>query len=73
MISNTGATSKGICSEVGGQHWGSLLRNLRETILACSVLLPLAGSANLVDSLSSNDDDGAIQLGFDAEVRAVGV
>lgn len=71
MISDTGATSKGICSEVGGQHRRTLLRNLWKAILAGSLFLPLARSANLVDSLSIDDDDGANQFGFDAEVRTV--
>lgn len=69
-MSNTGATPEGIGPEVGSQHRGSLLRDLWKAILAGSLLLSLAGSANLVDSLSIDDDDGAVQLGFDAEVRA---
>lgn len=69
MASNAGATSKGVCSEVRGEHRDALLRNVRKAILAGSLLLPLARSAYLVDSLSIHDDHGAVQLGFDAEVR----
>lgn len=65
---NTGAAPQGICSETGGQFWGTLLRNIWGAILAGSLFLPASRSENYLDSLSINDDDGAVQLGPGAKV-----
>ena len=59
-ISRAGATTKRVCSEIRGQHRGTLLRNVRDAVLDGSLLLPVARSANLVDALSVNADDATV-------------